>query len=330
MRRNQCALRLCDMVLLLEDHSLKQYLTDNNDGNEAVMVGTMSDTIPAIAAALGDTDILLKHVTVSSNIFSPSCGLLPNALNAAVVFDSSQTLRVMLNYLQDNPSVTQASGPDHGTSNANYALGNALRLAIRKEKIEARNMILNFIDSSEKLLRSTSHYIVDESIKKHLKEGTPKSLFDVLCEKSDIYSSSKTLRKSKTFLIHGTDYLALYKFGRGRIFAYLLENNIIHSNAHPAGLSLRGSTSLRLALIYRRYDLALILLANGADIDGRSKTGDMNTALTYATECGHVRDVEFLLSNGASVHGRGKDMYTVYEIAEERGWYKCKRLILHH
>ena len=62
-----------------------------------------------------------------------------------------------------------------------------------------------------------------------------------------------------------------------------------------------NKTPLQYALQRRRYDIAHILIENGAAIDGITPEG--HTILWLASNEGHSKDVEFLLNQGPEYGG---------------------------
>jgi hypothetical protein len=84
-------------------------------------------------------------------------------------------------------------------------------------------------------------------------------------------------------------------------------------------------TPLQCALQRRRYDITLILIENGAEID--SITPDGNNVLWKAANDGHVKDVEFLLDHGADPDSYGEDGESAIAAADSKRYRKCSFLL---
>jgi ankyrin repeat protein len=85
-------------------------------------------------------------------------------------------------------------------------------------------------------------------------------------------------------------------------------------------------TPLQHALQRGRYDIAHILIENGAAIDGITPEG--HTILWLASNEGHLKDVEFLLNHDADPNSRGKGGISAISAARSSGYLsKCLFLL---
>ncbi|EUC41349.1 hypothetical protein COCMIDRAFT_106379 [Bipolaris oryzae ATCC 44560] len=131
----------------------------------------------------------------------------------------------------------------------------------------------------------------------------------------------------KNWILGSDDYHHLYTYGGTKTLQFFLKHKIVDSNTHSPYYSARTNiTPLMLALRNKRYDLARVLIENGADVNAKSRNGTGESALMFAAEHGFYRDVQFLL-----VHGGSSFTKPIYDeawcIAGSNGWGRCEMLI---
>ncbi|USP73443.1 hypothetical protein yc1106_00717 [Curvularia clavata] len=329
-RRLECTSVICTLLLTLDLESLMLYLNPFYTFYEArktMDVSKMSDTLPAIAAALNNTEWLLKHATSISDILSSACKVLPYALDAAVICQSTKALclilRGLLKSLEDI-GTSEASGK---TSRIALGVSNALRLAIRLHKIKAANVIFNFIVRYQELYLSTWKYLEDAALKDCMKQGNFALLRRALHHKFMCFVPSTTYL-AKNWVLSPGEYEDLYQCGHTKLLQFLLSHKIVNPNIHNSGIQCRTDiTPLMMALRSKRYDLAQVLVQNGADVNAKSKHGRGDTALIFAAERGFYEDVHFLLCNGANIAPTGKQEDDALWVATQNSWRKCEWIL---
>jgi hypothetical protein len=321
-RRFQCTFRMCTMLLGSPDDSSYRFFKNSFHADKAVKISKKSDIILALAAALNHCDTLLKHIAACSDILSPACELLPNALDATVISGSAMSLCILLWYLG---KYAPTSGPGN-ISDAARAVSNSLRLAIRMQKTKMGDILFHYIIGTKRLLMSTSEYLAGDPVKECIQHGTPKLLLRALHLRYGCFFPSWTY-VAKNWNLDADEYQYLYRSGNKKILQVFLEHKIVDPNVHNLDVFPRFDiTPLMLALKNGRYNLAGVLVTHGADINAKSK-GMWETALIFAAKRGFHNEVRFLVSNGAKTNLTGHKEDDALFFARIRGWRKCEWLL---
>jgi hypothetical protein len=130
-----------------------------------------SDVIPALAAAIGDVDVLFQNITGYSDILTLAYDLFPNALNAAVASGQLDVIRATLKHLDKNARGKRDSGSWDEMRAAAHAIGKAAKLAIRLREKDAGLAVFNFLDQNPVFADSMPRKFDEELVSDCLKHG---------------------------------------------------------------------------------------------------------------------------------------------------------------
>ncbi|EMD68478.1 hypothetical protein GGP41_003307 [Bipolaris sorokiniana] len=130
----------------------------------------------------------------------------------------------------------------------------------------------------------------------------------------------------KNWIVNSGDYHHLYRYGGTKTLQFFLKHKIVDSNTHtPYSSTKTDITPIMLALRNKRYDLARVLIENGAYVNAKSKDGTGESALMFAVESGFYRDVQFIVRGESSLTESIYD--EAYKIARSNVWGRCAMLI---
>jgi hypothetical protein len=230
-------------MMALDPRYMYEYFTGSKVADNDGRSWTVKDTMPAIAAAIGDTTMVIKLSTTPTALLKQGHDLFPSAIQAAVASDQIKVLEAILQYLVENVKANEVD---------------------------------------EWIFNDAVKYAGAELFRRVLKENQNQVVV-------------QTVNGPKKDIRFALDQLeTLYKRGSALTWEILLKDGTLDACKLEF-----GKTPLTHALSKRRYDIARLLLENGAPIDGPSRLEDSRTALWYAASEGYVKDVEFLLRHGA-------------------------------
>jgi hypothetical protein len=88
--------------MAIDEGESRLYLEQKKNVSNVLFLSSLAVKIPAIAAALEDTDMLLSHVTSLTELLRQNSELFPNALNAVVASGMMEVLSAILDYMKMN------------------------------------------------------------------------------------------------------------------------------------------------------------------------------------------------------------------------------------
>ncbi|XP_014558670.1 hypothetical protein COCVIDRAFT_35948 [Bipolaris victoriae FI3] len=323
--RFQCTFRIWTMLIALWPVSLELRLKGKKDSTALVLIPKMQVITPAIAAAFNDSDTLLQHVNTGSHLLKPACKALPNALDAATISGCSRSLSTIITCLLRQARSDSAPGQGKVCDVA-LAVVSSLRLAIRLRKPRAAHVLFDYIVGNKMLLLSTSNNLADDLLEYCIKYTYLALLPRVFHLRYGCFITSIE-GAVRNWIVNSDDYHHLYIYGGVKTLQFFLKHKIVDPNTHsPYSPTRTDITPLMLALRNKRYDLARVLIENGADVNAKSKDGTGESALMFAVEHGYYQDVQFLLVRGEI--SLTKSVYDeAYKIAYNNGWGRCAMLI---
>lgn len=330
---------ICGAMMALDMKVFQEYLTGVK-GPEALNLWSMRDLRPAVAAAIGDIDTLRDILTLP-DLLPPHCELFPNALHAAVASGQTAVVEFILEFISTNVKEKRDSGSWDEMRSQARVLSSALRVAIRLHNNKAASLMLDFISTFRALDRSMPLFFKVNLIKDCMRHGNVAILDEALPYKSTGYPTSKDAVSPKDLQLTEEEMESVFKIGHQSSLRHLLKDGRLCANSFeqykrdyrensPQPLAER--TPLMVALENLRYDLARVLLAHGANVNGTPRTnhcgkkGDDRTALWHAAINGHVQDVQFLLSYKADPIVSTKQEWLSPLDAASR-WRKCTYLL---
>lgn len=97
---------------------------------------------------------------------------------------------------------------------------------------------------------------------------------------------------------------------------------LLDKGANPAAFN---SKSLITALDHGKYDLAITLIKNGAEIETKNNNGD--TAIICASQYGSLESIKVLLGYGANINAKNNKGNTALVIAKQQGYTNVVTLL---
>jgi hypothetical protein len=230
-------------------------------------------------------------------------------------------LKDILQHLAENVEDKRDFDSFKEMQNAARKLGKALCVAIRLHKNEAGHKIFDFRNKNVRFSRFRPGELGDWLFSDVIKYKNTSLLYQALGENcsGEPVQTAHGLRMRYNICSQYNE--PLYTRGSAEMCDMLLKDQTLDPNYDD------GKTPLRYALEKRRYDIARVLIENGARVDAVPRyTTDKATALWGAAKNGHVKDVEFLLRHGANPDYPGgvKDS----PITVTRRHKKCQFLLL--
>lgn len=310
---------VCDALMALDKEKLRGHLKAKSIINQAVESENLYDIMPAVAAAIGDTELLLRHIASHEDLYTSACKLFPTALEAAVASGHTDILSCMLSYLKNNVKGKPEVDSWDEMRCAARGISQALRVAIRLHKMDAGNLIFDFLADNRVFSGSTSKYLGERLIKDCMTSGNGALIYGAFAyDLGGSYHSSDKGTLGKLPLDEFEESF-LFKFGHPNALRHLIRNGQFDPNKWA-----QYRPPLNYALAKRRYDMARVLLENGADVDARTKKLGGKTALWQAAEQGYINDVKLLLEHGAQPSHEKRAFSPLYAT----GYRKCRFLLL--
>jgi hypothetical protein len=317
-RRFQYTRGVCDALMALDKKKLRGHLKDKSIINQAVESQNLYDIMPAVAAAIGDTELLLRHIASHEDLYTSTCKLFPTALEAAVASGHTDILSYMLSYLKTNVKGKPEVDSWIEMRCAARGISQALRVAIRLHKTNAGNLIFDFLADNRVFSGSTSIYLGERLIKDCMTYGNGALIYGAFAYDSRGSYHSNDKGTLGELPLNESEEFFLFKFGHPNALRQLIRNGQFDPNKWA-----QYCPPLNYALDKQRCDMARVLLENGADVDARPKERDGKTALWRAAEQGHINDVKLLLEHGAQPSHKKPDLSPLYATR----YRKCRFLL---
>ena len=245
---------------------------------------SIQDDLPAALAATGNTKLLQDFTSPRKTYLTDTCSCLPSPFESAAACGQTEVTQMILELAINEPLHFSTQG------RVRYCTMDALYFAVRKGQKQTADLIFDSRCGSPNLFVLFSQCISYQDIGLICKALTYRKTISV----------PDTTLESPTIGLTEAQMLALFQSGSCSILRALLRDGFIDPN-HWA-----DTTPLTLAIQNHRYDLARVLLQNGAHVDGVPKVGTPLTPLWHAAKDGYVGygsksfpGVRFLLQHGA-------------------------------
>jgi len=296
---------VCNAMTALDPKKLRNYLTGEAIP-EMLHLWCLHDLTPSLAAAVGNVEVLRDTLTLG-HLLPPHCALFPNALDAAVASNQLVAIKVVLDWIAGNVKDKSEYGSWDQMRTAARVLTRALLVAVRLHKTLAGNMILDFLEKHRTINRSKSKYFEEDMILDSIRYGNIPLLHRAISIHRTDESTAWDPLKPKIWKLSHSELEEIFTKGHKRVLRVFLQTGQLFPNhfepykmpSQEYGTPLIKRTPLAYVMDKRRHDLAQVLFANGADVNGIPKNGDGKTALWHAANAGHYKDVHFLLAHGA-------------------------------
>ncbi|KAF1938608.1 hypothetical protein EJ02DRAFT_436992 [Clathrospora elynae] len=250
------------------------------------------DDLPAALAAVGEIQPLLDMIAGDIDRLLADCSSLPSPLDAAAACGQTEVVRAILDRVAQN---LRSDADQYSATNQH--LQSALVSATRKGARQCADIIVNFLQCDEKL--SLRSYHVRRHCLRQVDTGLVRRF--LLCTRD-----AKLHSDNWSCGLAPEEFELIFLNGSCSVLRALLQDGFV--DPHHFG----DTTPLTVAVRNHRYDLARVLMQNGAHVDGVSKTGKPVTALWHAAKAGYrgygtnrLPGVRFLLQHGADpdIHG---------------------------
>lgn len=182
--RFQYTLQISNSLMAIDSELLHEYLTRRKT-LDVFQPCLLADIRPAIAAALGDSSILLRSTISYQDLVSTSCELFPNALNAAVASGQTEVLSVALKYITDNVKGKPQAENWDDMRLAARSIGQALRTVIRLHKNDAGRMMFDWLYSNRVFRDSMTLYFGEQLVKDCLRYGNGELIYGAMAYKTN-------------------------------------------------------------------------------------------------------------------------------------------------
>jgi hypothetical protein len=319
--RVQFTRQIFQCLMATDEDLLHEYLTRERILGDALILGLLADTIPAVAAAIEDADMLLCHVDKPTALLQQSSELFPNAIDAAVASGNMEVLSVILDYLKHNVKGKPEAQTWEEMRAAARGIGQGPRVVIRLHKRDAGLMIFKFLADNGVFRKSTGLFFEHQLVRDCMRHGNVDLIYGSFAFKElGSYDPAET-EKPVLSTIAKDEENFLFKHGHPSTLRALIKHGLFDPNACK-----QSTSPLQFALSKWDYKRARILLDHGAKVDAVTSKETGNTALWIAAEAGHDMDVKLLLEYGASpVHPDA--IHSPLQIAESQHHNKCRFLL---
>ena len=269
--------QVCEVLMALDSDVLREHLIGQGKVDTAMQSGSLHALMPAVAAALGDGNLLLSHTASHTDLSIASCKHFPNALDAAVASGSTEILSVILAYLKANVKGKPQADSWDEMRGAARSVGQALRVAIRLHKTDAANMIFNWLFKNRVFGGSMSKFFGEKLIKDCMRHGNTELIYGACAYNSrGAYGTHQYGRLGKLPLPASQEFF-LFKYGHPSVLRILIESGSFDPNN-----SRSIYPPLQQALDMRRLKLMRVLLTNGADLNVTVKYKREKSILPHA------------------------------------------------
>jgi hypothetical protein len=287
--RKQTAAAICSAIMSLDPH----HLLDELRSAPAVPAVQFSDLVPALAAAVGEQNVLSSNVSSPTDLFASHTRIFPTAFDAAVTASNTAVLQWQLDYVIGEIKKLHRSSRGDLLTLAGKNVTIAIKIAFRQRKHAAGEMLFAALytlrglatEAQMRLGWQTFGRFGDGSSLDHLWDGfymdairhdSVGLIYKALDEARAIRPQKPAIGPSNRYILRAKDFNFLLRLGSSRMLSELLTSGHIDPNQFYD-----ERTLIAHALRYRRRSLARVLLRHGADVNGTA--GDQGkTALWYA------------------------------------------------
>jgi hypothetical protein len=280
--------------MAVEQGILREYFLQHRKISNTVLLGSFIDQMPAVAAALGDSKMLQKHVTSHFDLLRNKFELFPNALDAAVASGKTQALSSILRYLKHHVKGKPLAPTWKEMRTAARGIGHALRTAIRLHRTQAGMMIFGFLAVNDDYRSSIGFSFEDNLVKDCMRYGNVDLMYGAFVyQQQGRYDPADNERMALSPMSQDEQKFLL-RCGRPGALRSLIKHGLFNPNECSPPIS-----PLQLALGQRDYKTARKILEHTSiDAVASSETG--RSALWLAAQAGHTMVVKLLLEAGAN------------------------------
>ncbi|CAN9328900.1 unnamed protein product [Alternaria alternata] len=293
---------LCISTTAIEPRYPCAYIKGVEIVNKEKRPCSLKDMMLAVSAASGDIALFEKPTLTPVLLLRQTHDLLPK-------------------YLVENVKGKRDSGSWKNMRNTAQKIGKALCMAIRLHKNVAGNLLFDFRDKNELFARFAPDELGNWLVNNAIGYCNIDLLYRVLEVDHPGFVAHIDGGSNGYYDLTSQTMKTLCRRGRTEMWEMLLKDGIVGPDKVYF-----NKTPLQYALQRRRYDIAHILIENGAAIDGITPEG--HTILWLASNEGHSKDVEFLLNQGADPNSCGKGGISAISAARSSGYLsKCLFLL---
>lgn len=195
------------------------------------------------------------------------------------------------------------------------SVAGALKVAMKLHNNDATTVIMDFLVKCDGLRRLMPYEVVNELVTTCILNDNTYAIIPALKLVQNLSPVDSTITDC---ILSGYHIKVLLEKGRRKTLQYLIEKGQVNPRSFTpfqleSRFSLKSTTPLQLSLDSSRYDLAELLLENGADVDG-CLPNSKQTSLHAAVAAGSTHQIRFLLLNGANP-GRSDDPHCPWGLA---------------
>jgi hypothetical protein len=323
--RSQYTRLVCKTLMGLEHNDLRDLLTGKRNIHDFTPAVSVYAIMPAVAATIGDVDMLLRSLLHPDDVLKPGCDVFPSALTAAVSADSIVALKVILKYVKAKLRRRFDGKNWYEVREAVRAFGHVVQVAIRLHRNDAGRIIFRFLHANPDFRGSLgqSTFFGNQFVKDCIRHGNTD-----LMESALAYSrigNSKLVRTGQPPKYSLTEWEESFLLKRGHPKAVEACIKLGFCVPKPGNAK---TTPLQQALENEFMSMAHCLVEKGADVNAPPGIGDDlpatyipgSSMLWHAASDGAWRSVKFLLLHGAV---ENLPNGSAHRVAYDKHWNKC-------
>ncbi|KAH7085230.1 hypothetical protein BKA63DRAFT_485193 [Paraphoma chrysanthemicola] len=295
--RSRYTADICDAVMALDEETLQKVLlntTSSQPGKSSKPVPDFAPAmLPAVAAAIGDTDLLTEHTSKATDLYEAPCEYFPAAIATSVACGQTKMLQFILEYLEKKVKGKPEALSWRPMRSAARAIGQSLRVAIKLHKTEAANIIFGFLANNETFMGSSSWWLGEQLCKDCMRYANADLMYEAFAYDRTARYDPCNSDPGEKFSISPYEFEFLLNHGHWTALDIIIKKGLLGSDP----------TLVKYALDKRKGDVARILLENGVDVnapvDSISEDLKGKTVSWHVAKGGYYADVRLLLLHGA-------------------------------